>query len=74
MKYLFVPVEGIDNELHHPIDLSLESEFLRFLPQLLNLSDIETIQLDCLLLPLQNLSICRDRNTTLSGAKRREIP
>ena len=49
--YLLVSVEGVDDELHHAVDLSLEGKLLRLLSQLLHLRHTQSIQFDGLLLP-----------------------
>ena len=45
-EYLFVSVEGVDDELHHPIDLGLEGKLLSLVSELLHLRHTEPIQLD----------------------------
>lgn len=48
--YLLVLVEWVDDQLHHAVDFSLESMFFGLFSEFLNLSRIQSIQLDRLLL------------------------
>ena len=48
---LFVLVEGVDDELHHPVHFSLEHMLFRFLTDFLDLSCVQAIKLDGLLFP-----------------------
>lgn len=50
--HLLVPVEGVDDELHHTVDLCLEDKLLRLFSQLLHLGHAQSIQLDRLLLSI----------------------
>lgn len=54
---LFIPVERVNDQLHHAVDLGLESKLLRLLPELLHLRHIQSIQLDSLLLARDHLRI-----------------
>lgn len=48
---LLVAVEGVDDELHHPVHLRLELELLGLVSQLLHLGHAQAVQLYRLLLP-----------------------
>lgn len=48
--HLLVLVERVDDEFHHAIDLCLEDMFLRLLSNLFDLSCVQPVQLDRLLL------------------------
>ncbi len=55
--YLFVPIQWVDDELHHAVYFSLESELFWFLSQLFHLSYIQSIQLDGFFFTLYHLII-----------------
>ena len=50
-RYLFVPVERVDDKFHHPVDLGLVVVLLSAVPHSLHLGDVESIQLDSFLFP-----------------------
>ena len=52
---LLVAVEWVDDELHHPVDLCLEGVLLCPVPHVLHLRHTQTVQLNGLLLPSNNL-------------------
>ena len=54
---LLVPVEGVDDELHHAADLGLEGVLLRLVAQLLHLRHRHPVQLDRLLLAAHHLGV-----------------
>ena len=51
--YLLVPVERVDDEFHHPVNLSLVVVLLSTVPQLLHLGNIHTVQLDGFFFPVK---------------------
>ena len=54
--HLLVLVQRVDDQLHHPVHLRLESVLLRLLPDLFDLRSVQPVQLDRLLLPfIQNM-------------------
>ena len=50
--HLLVLVQGVDDELHHPVDLGLEDVLLRFLPDFLDPCSVQAVQLDGFFLPV----------------------
>lgn len=48
--YLLVLVKGVDDQLHHTVDFSLEGMLFRLLSEFLNLHGVQSIQLDSLFL------------------------
>ena len=46
-----VLVEGVDDELHHTVDLGLELVLLRLVPHLLHLGHVQTVNVDGFLFP-----------------------
>ena len=48
--HLFVPVERVDDKLHHPVDLRLEGVFLCPIPHLFHLRHTQSIQFNGFLL------------------------
>ena len=69
-QHLFVSVEGVDDELHHPIDLRLEGKLLGLVSELFHLCHTESIQLDGFLFSVRGREGGRGRREGEGGRGR----
>jgi hypothetical protein len=60
LMYLLIPVQRVDDELHHAVDLGLEGVILGPVPDLSHLRHTQLVWGDGLLLSQDSFCICED--------------